>query len=74
MIYIEETWLAHKEKFVSAFLLGKLHFGHTTTSRLDSAHCVEEVDCCINRRPFDTVKACFSRISVIHASTSSDQE
>ncbi|CCI11484.1 unnamed protein product [Albugo candida] len=38
LTYIEETWLAHKENFVSAYLLGKLYFGHTATSRVESAH------------------------------------
>lgn len=36
--YLDETWLAYKEKFVSTFLRGKLHFSHTTTSRVVCAH------------------------------------
>ncbi|BBN03020.1 hypothetical protein Mp_2g20030 [Marchantia polymorpha subsp. ruderalis] len=38
MTYLETTWLVYKERFVACFLRGKLHFGHTTTSRVESAH------------------------------------
>ena len=38
MAYLETTWLVYKERFVACFLRGKLHFGHTTTSRVESAH------------------------------------
>ena len=38
MCYIEETWLIWKERFVTAFLRNKCHYGHVTTSRVESAH------------------------------------
>ena len=38
MAYLETTWLVYKERFVACFLRGKLHFGHTTTSSVESAH------------------------------------
>ncbi|XP_065850051.1 protein FAR-RED ELONGATED HYPOCOTYL 3-like isoform X1 [Euphorbia lathyris] len=36
--YVEETWLVHKEKFVVAWMKNFLHFGNTTTSRVESEH------------------------------------
>ncbi|XP_055960640.1 uncharacterized protein LOC130015114 [Mercurialis annua] len=36
--YIEETWLVHREKFVSCWTNLVLHFGNTTTRRVESAH------------------------------------
>ncbi|XP_050207356.1 uncharacterized protein LOC126656781 [Mercurialis annua] len=38
ILYIERIWLMHKEKFVSCWTNKVLHFGHTTTSRVESAH------------------------------------
>ena len=38
MTYHEETWLIYKDRFVDYLLRGKLHFGNTTTSRVESAH------------------------------------
>ena len=34
MVYLEETWLMYKDRFVAAFICDTLHFGHTTTSRV----------------------------------------
>ncbi|XP_050233242.1 PKS-NRPS hybrid synthetase cheA-like [Mercurialis annua] len=36
--YIEGTWLVHREKFVSYWTNLVLHFGNTTTCRVESAH------------------------------------
>ena len=36
--YLERTWLIHKEKFVKAWTNKVLHFGNTTTCRVESAH------------------------------------
>ncbi|XP_050217461.2 uncharacterized protein LOC126669499 [Mercurialis annua] len=36
--YIEGTWLGHREKFVSCWTDLVLHFGNTTTCRVESAH------------------------------------
>ena len=38
MRYLETTWLVYKERFVTAFLRNKHHYGHLTTSRVESAH------------------------------------
>ena len=38
MVYLEETWLKYKDRFVAAFLCDTLHFGHKTTSPVESAH------------------------------------
>ncbi|XP_065864423.1 uncharacterized protein [Euphorbia lathyris] len=36
--YVEETWLVHKGKFVVAWTKNFLHFGNTTTCRVESEH------------------------------------
>ncbi|XP_050207574.1 uncharacterized protein LOC126656996 [Mercurialis annua] len=36
--YLNRTWLGHKEKFVSCWTNKVLHFGNTTTCRVESAH------------------------------------
>ncbi|XP_065866533.1 uncharacterized protein [Euphorbia lathyris] len=36
--YVKETWLVHKEKFVVAWTKEFLHFGNTTTCRVESEH------------------------------------
>ncbi|XP_050210045.1 PKS-NRPS hybrid synthetase cheA-like [Mercurialis annua] len=36
--YVEKTWLAHKEKFCCAWTNNVMHFGNTTTCRVESAH------------------------------------
>ena len=38
MHYVETTWLAYKERIVAALLRNKRHYGHITTSRVESAH------------------------------------
>ena len=38
MRYLDYTWLVYKEKFVSVFLRNKCHYGHVTTSLVESAH------------------------------------
>ena len=38
MRYVETTWLTFKEKLFAAFLRNKRHYGHVTTSRVESAH------------------------------------
>ncbi|XP_050207737.1 PKS-NRPS hybrid synthetase cheA-like [Mercurialis annua] len=38
MQYLDRTWLGHKEKFVSCWTNKVLHFGNTTTCRVESAH------------------------------------
>lgn len=38
MGYLATTWLVYKERFVAAFLRNKHHYGHVTTSRVESAH------------------------------------
>lgn len=38
MDYLEQTWLVHKEKFVRFWTNDVLHFGNTTTCRVESAH------------------------------------
>ena len=38
MSYLETTWLVYKERFITAFLRNKHHYGHVTTSRVESAH------------------------------------
>lgn len=38
--YVEETWLIHKEMFVDAWTNKVLHFGNTTTCRVESAHAM----------------------------------
>ena len=38
MRYVEITSLVYKERFVAAFLRGKRHYRHITTSRVESAH------------------------------------
>ena len=36
--YLENTWLRYKERFVRCFVNQILHFGHTTTSRVEGSH------------------------------------
>lgn len=36
--YLSSTWLCHKEKFILAWIKNVKHFGHVTTSRVESAH------------------------------------
>ncbi|CAA0831094.1 Unknown protein, partial [Striga hermonthica] len=36
--YVDKTWLAHKEKFVKVWTDTVLHFGNTTTCRVESSH------------------------------------
>ncbi|BBN13097.1 hypothetical protein MPTK1_6g00760 [Marchantia polymorpha subsp. ruderalis] len=38
MIYLEETWLLYKYRFVVVFLRNKMDFDYTTTARVESAH------------------------------------
>jgi hypothetical protein len=38
--YVKNTWLVHKEKFVSAYADRVLHFGSKTTSRVEGANSV----------------------------------
>nr|CCA18501.1 AlNc14C51G4022 [Albugo laibachii Nc14] len=38
MSYLDTTWLVYKERFVTAFLRNKHHYGNVTTSRVESAH------------------------------------
>ena len=38
MHYCNDTWLVYNERFVSAFLRGKKHYGHVLPSRVESAH------------------------------------
>ncbi|CCI50130.1 unnamed protein product [Albugo candida] len=38
MTYLEQTGLIYKDRFVDYLLRGKLHFGNTTTSRVEGAH------------------------------------
>ena len=38
MKYLYDTWLIFKKMFVSCYLHGCLHYGHVTTSRVDSVH------------------------------------
>ena len=38
MKYLYDTWLIFKKMFVSCYLHGRLHYGHVTTSRVDSVH------------------------------------
>lgn len=38
MRYVEDIWLIWKDRFVTAFLRNKCHYGHCTTSRVESAH------------------------------------
>ena len=42
MSYLESTWLIHKDKFVTAWISNILHFGHTTTTRVESAHAASK--------------------------------
>ena len=37
MYYVNTTWLIHEERFVNAWIRCR-HFGHTSTSRVESAH------------------------------------
>lgn len=36
--YIKDTWLIYKEKFVSVWTQKTMHFGNTSTNRVESAH------------------------------------
>ncbi|XP_065854893.1 uncharacterized protein [Euphorbia lathyris] len=36
--YVQDTWLVHKEKFVVAWTKNVLHFGNTTSCRVESEH------------------------------------
>ena len=36
--YLSSTWLCHKQDFVLAWTRHVMHFGHVTTSRVESAH------------------------------------
>lgn len=38
--YLKSTWLVHDQKFVRCYTDRVLHFGTTTTSRVESAHAV----------------------------------
>ena len=38
MVYLEETRLLYKDRFVGVFRCDTLHFGHTTSLRFESAH------------------------------------
>ena len=38
MSYLEKNWLVYEEELVSTFLRNRLHHGHITTSRVESAH------------------------------------
>jgi hypothetical protein len=41
--YVKNTWLMHKEKFVSAYAYRVLHFGSKTTSIVEGANSVLEM-------------------------------
>ena len=38
MQYLDDTWLVYKKMLVSCYFHGCLHYGHVTTSCVDSAH------------------------------------
>lgn len=38
--YLQDTWLIHKKKFVTAWIDHFFHLGNTTTSRIEGAHAV----------------------------------
>lgn len=47
MIYLEETWLLYKYRFVVVFSRNKMDFDYTTTARVESAHAaVKSWICC----------------------------
>jgi hypothetical protein len=39
--YVKNTWLVHKEKFVSSYADRVLHFGSKTTSRVEGANVLK---------------------------------
>ena len=40
MTYLNETWLCMKEAFVKCFTKHYMHFGHSTTSRVEGSHSI----------------------------------
>ena len=59
MVYLEETWLKYNDRFVAAFICDTLHFGHTTTSRVESAHAALKSWITVSTVIFLTVKSAF---------------
>ena len=50
MCYCNDTWLVHKERFALVFLRDKRHYGHISTSRVESTHAtLKKMDWDINR-------------------------
>ncbi|CAJ2651958.1 unnamed protein product [Trifolium pratense] len=74
MVYLEETWLLYKNRFVAIFIRNKLYFGHTTTLRVESAHATVKSWITVSTGDLLTVKTacqltCNNQLAIIRLQT-----